>query len=122
MNDLSIKDLIDLVASKVEEADNHVKQIFEWEHSRRLEIIKWQLAASVALFIPVLVSFFKGEISSSMPIWLVPVALFGCILLAITGFMKLSGMRKWQRNYVSSIKLLADLKEITPFIKRYRSQ
>ena len=122
MNDLSVKDLVDLVASEVKEADDHVKQIFEWEHSQRIELIKWQLTASVALFIPVLISFFKGEISNNMPVWLVPVALFGCVLLAISGFMQLYGMRKWQRNFVATIKLLADLKGISSFIKKYREQ
>lgn len=122
MNDISIKDLVDLVASDVEEADQHVKQIFEWEHSRRIEVVKWQLTASAALFVPVLVSFFKGEISNSMPIWLVPSALFGCILLAFTGFMQLFRMRKWQRNFVASIKLLAKLQKIAPFIRRYREK
>lgn len=122
MNDLSIKDLVDLVASEVKDADEHVKQIFEWEHSRRIEMVKWQLTAAAALFIPVLVSFFKGEIAANMPIWLVPIALFSCILLATTGFFHLFRMRKWQRNFVASIKLLADLREIAPFIHRYRSR
>lgn len=121
MNDLSVRDIVDLVASQVAEADQHIKQLFEWEHSRRLEVVKWELAAAAAFFVPVAVAFFKGEISETTPSWWLLAALFACVLFAITGFIQLYKMKRWQRNFIAAIKLLSQLQEISPFIRRYRN-
>ena len=120
MKNLSIKDLIDLVASEAETPETRVEKMFEWEHSRRLEAVKWILTAAAAFFVPFLIAYFKGEISQATSNTWVLAALFSSVLFGLFGLTKLYRIRYIHRSFVSALVLLAEMKRIAPLIRRYR--
>ena len=119
---LSIRDIASIIGSDVNDPEKRIDIVFEWAHTRRIEFIKWVLTASVALFIPVVVGVFKGEISGTTSQWWALVALFGSVVLALFGLTLLYQAKQLHKTYLSTISLLGDMKRIAPFIQRYREQ
>jgi hypothetical protein len=119
---LSIEDLINLVASGVPDPVSRIERVFEWDHSRRIEVVKWLLAASIALFIPVVVAYLKGDIISVRSSWWMFALLFCSVLLAVLGLGLLYRTRRIHRSYVFTLSLLGELQKISTFLQRYREE
>jgi hypothetical protein len=118
MQRMPIKDIIDMIASDVSEPDKRIEKMFDWEHGRNIEVVKWILGASAAIFVAILVAFFKGDVKS--PDWQLPVGLISSFLSGTYGLYRLRQMRKSYRNYIASLQLLSEFKRIETFLKRYR--
>lgn len=119
---LTIRELTSLVSSEVADPEVRLEKIFDWEHARRMELVKWVLTASVALFIPVAVAWLKGDIGAPTPAWWVLGALFGAVLLAVLGVSMLYHAWQIYRTYLAAITLLGELKKIATFVQRYREE
>jgi hypothetical protein len=119
---LKVRDLIDLVASKVPDPESRLEKAYDWSHSRRLELVKWLLTSAVALFAPVVVALAKGELLSSTSRWWLAGTLFGALTVAIAGISLLVATRKHYRSYLAAQALLGELTKIGPFIERYRQE
>jgi hypothetical protein len=119
---LSIKELIDLVASGVASPEQRLDAVFEWAHARNLELAKWLLAVAGALFVPVLISYFKGELSQPGASWFVLSAIFGSVLLSVLGLLALIRSHRSYQTYVATQSLLGQLQRIAPFLQRYREE
>jgi len=87
-----------------------------------MELVKWVLTASAALFVPVAVAYVKGDIAQATSAWWVLTALFGAVLLALFGLIMLYQARQIHRTYVASIALLGEIRKIAPFVERYREE
>ena len=119
---LTIRELINLVGAEVSEPEARLEKVFDWAHTRRMELVKWVLTASAALFVPVAVAYLKGDIARAIPAWWVIAALFGAVLLAVLGLIMLYQARQLHRSYVAAISLLGEIRKIAPFVQRYREE
>jgi hypothetical protein len=119
---LTIREVINLVGSEVPNPEVRLEKVFDWAHSRRMELVKWVLTASAALFVPVAVAYLKGELSKGTPTWWVVGALFGAVLLAVFGLGMLYRAKQLHRTYVAAVSLLGEMKKIAPFLQRYREE
>lgn len=120
MRNIAIRELIDLVAAEVQEPEKRLEKVFDWEASRSAEIVKWVLGASAAVFVAVLVAYFKGDVSN--PKWHLPIGFTLAGFTATYGLVRLHQMRKAHREFVAALLLLAELRRIAPFIRRYRAK
>lgn len=119
---LSIKDLIDLVASEVPNPEVRLEKAYEWSHARRLELVKWILAAAVALFAPLVVGYFREEFGKTLsPYWALA-AMAGSAALAAVGIIILLMTARAYRSYLAAQSLLGEIKKIGPFLDRYRQE
>jgi hypothetical protein len=123
MTSIRIRDLIDLIASETPEPGKSLEKVFEWAHSRNLELIKWLLALAAALLAPLAIAFARGDIgtggaSISWLAW----TLFGSVLFAGIGLTMLARGRRLYRRYLAAQALLGELMKIAPFIERYRER
>lgn len=116
MERMPIREVIDMVVADVVEPDKRLEKMFDWEHDRNIEVVKWILGASAAILVAVLVAFFKGEFHE----WQLPVGLISSLLCGTYGLYRLRRMHKSYQNYVASLRLLSELKRIETFLKRYR--
>lgn len=116
---LTIRDLIDLVASGVPNPESRLEKVYEWAHTRRLELVKWILASAAALFAPVVVAFAKGELSANR--WLA-LALFASVAMAVAGLLMLIIPRRRHKAYLAAQALLGEIQKIAPFLERYRQE
>jgi hypothetical protein len=118
MERMPIREIIDMVISDVADPDERLEKMFDWEHERNIEVIKWILGASAAIFVAVLAAFFKGDVKA--PAWQLPAGLISSLLSGTYGLYRLRQMRKSYRNYVGALRLLSEFKRIETFLKRYR--
>lgn len=122
MASLKIRDLFDLVSSEVSNPDKHIEKVFDWVHGRRLELAKWLLAVSLAVSAPVLLAYFKGDLTGTISPWWVIVAVFLAVLLAVSGLVVLLRTGRLHRTYLVTQSLLGRIQQIAPFISRYREE
>ena len=118
MKDLTLKELEDLVISELPDSEKHIQQMFDWHFQRDMTITKWVLGAAASLFIAVLIAFFRGELTVAW--WQPAIVILSSILSFIYGISRLIQMRNLHKQFVSSLRLLTELKKILPFIKKYR--
>jgi len=119
---LSIRDLIDLVASGVPNPELRLEKTYEWSHARRLELVKWILAAAVALFAPLAVGYFREEFGKTIsPVWALG-AMAGSAALAALGITILILTGRAYRSYLAAQTLLGEIRKIAPFLDRYRQE
>lgn len=127
---LTIRDVIDLVASEVPNPESRLEKVYDWAHARRLELVKWLLATGVALFAPVVVALARGELiqsgsgsssGSGSQLWL-GLTLFGAVSISIAGLVVLIQTRRRYRAYLASQALLGEIRKIAPFLERYRKE
>jgi hypothetical protein len=119
---LTIRDLLDLIASGVQDPQARLEKAYDWAHARRLELVKWLLASAVALFAPVVVALAKGELQSSGSRWWLATTLFLSVSTAIAGVSLLLTTRRQYRAYLAAQTLLGELTKIAPFVERYRRE
>jgi hypothetical protein len=121
---LTIRDLIDLVASGVPNPESRLEKVYDWAHARRLELVKWLLASAVALFAPVMIALARGDLGpgASGSIWWLASALFGAVSLAVAGAFMLVQTRRRYRAYLAAQALLGEIRKIAPFLQRYRQE
>lgn len=117
---LTIRDLVDLVASGVPDPESRLEKVYDWAHVRRLELVKWLLASAVALFAPVVVALARGDLTSSGSRWWLASTLFGAVAIAVGGLFMIVSTKRRYREYLSAQALLGEIQKIAPFIARYR--
>jgi hypothetical protein len=122
MTNIRIRDLIDLVASKTPEPAKALEKIFQWAHSRNLELIKWLLALAAALLAPLAIAFARGDVGNHASVSWLAWTLFGSVLFAGIGLTLLARGRRLYRRYLAAQTLLGELMKIAAFIERYREQ
>jgi hypothetical protein len=113
---------VDLVASGVPAAESRIERIFEWAHARRIELVKWLLAVSGALFVPVAIAVARGEVRTESPTWWLVSALAAAVALASAGLGMLFWTARTHQTYLATQALLGELQKIAPFIRRYRDE
>lgn len=122
MKKLTVGELTDLVGAEVTDAEARLEKVFDWMHTRQMELAKWVLTASAALFIPVAIAYLTGNIAKGTSPWWVVAALFGGVLLAVLGLGMLYYAQQLYKTYLAAISLLGEMRRIAPFIQRYREE
>ena len=118
MKDIAIRDIIDLVASEVPNAESRIEKMFDWHFQRDMTITKWVLGAAASLSVAVLVAFSKAELNLSL--WQI-IIVAACALASSTyGIYRIVRIRSLHRQFVSTLKLHSEFSRIRPFIRPYR--
>lgn len=136
MTNLRIRDVLDLVASKVPEPETRLEKVFECAHARHLEFVKWLLALAAALYAAVAVALFKPDAvakatsiaaagidqgTHNSPVWIV-VTLSVASAVALAGVIMLVRGKRMYVQYLAAQTLLGEIGKIAPFIERYRGE
>jgi hypothetical protein len=121
---LTIRDLIDLVASGVPNPESRLERVYDWEHARRLELVKWLLASSIALFAPVVIALAKSDSTTdgSGRTWWLTVTLFLAVCIAFAGALVVAHTKRRYRSYLAAQALLGEIRKVAPFLERYRQK
>ncbi len=119
MKYITIKEIVDLVASDVPDIDSRIQRIFEWHYDTQLTIAKWILGLAASLAGGLLLAFFKesGEIEMSS-YWMLSVP----VIIFIFGWIRLKNLNTVHKQYVSALKLSNSFQKIKTFVKRYRQE
>lgn len=120
MANLNVGDLIAIVAADAPDVEKRLEKVFEWQHSRDLEIVKWLLTVSGALAVPMIVSVFKEEMKA--PRWEIGAAFALAVILGGVAAMRLWEMGRLQSDYLASMTLVSRLVSIRTFLIRTRAE
>lgn len=118
MRDISIKEIIDLVASEVPDSEERIEKMFDWHFQRDMTITKWILSAAASLVVAVLVAFSKSELA--VPWWQIGIISLFAFATSTYGFFRIYRIRLLHKQFIATLKLYCEFKKIAPFIKRYR--
>jgi hypothetical protein len=122
VTNIRIRDLIDLVASGVSDPEARLEKIFEWIHSRNLEIAKWFLALAAGLLAAAAVGLLKTEATARISLPILELTLFAATLAAAAGLFTLTRGSRLYRRHLAAQALLGEITKIRAFISSYRSQ
>lgn len=120
MKELSIKDLVDLVVADVPEAEARIQRMFEWQFDRSMTICQWVFGFTASLFVAVAVAFFRAELE--VPWWQIGAVVLAALGTGTYGLFRLWQLRSVHQQFVAALKLYCELKQIRPFIVRYRGR
>lgn len=118
MEDINIREIISLSAEEIDNPDDKIKKVFEWNYERNSLIVKGVVGFSLSLIITLLFSFFKNEIKVDLYYLIIPICF--SILTGSYGFYKLYQIKRLGRQYIAAIKLISEFKKISPFISLYK--
>jgi hypothetical protein len=115
---MQIRELLDLTESNALEPEKRVEKVFEWRHTRMLEVAKWALSASAALAVALVASILKDELKVGRIGQALLLALV--VFFFVSGFLTLLRGSRLQREYTAALSLLARLTLMRALIQRYR--
>lgn len=120
MRDLSIKDLVDLVVADVPDGGDRIQKMYDWHFDRVMRTSQWILGIAASLFLSLAVSLFRAELQ--LPVWQIALVVVGALGTATYGLYRQWQLRSVHRQFVAALKLYCELKEMAPFIARYRGR
>jgi len=120
MTSITVRDLIDLVASEVPDPEARLERIFEWAHSRNLELAKWLLALAAGLLAAVAVGLLKVDPTAHVSPSILRLTLFAAALFAGGGLLMIARGKRIYRTHLAAQALLGEITKIRPFIELYR--
>lgn len=122
MVELSVRNLEDLVVATTDDPATHVQKIYDWDHQRQMSIGTWSLGVSASLFVGLLLAAITASSLKSdnkQPLEIIGLA-FGAFAL-VCGGLQLRRIGGTYSKYIGALSLLARLRDIRPFLVRYRS-
>jgi hypothetical protein len=118
---LSIKDLEDLVVAIDQNADYQLERIYEWDHQLQMSGATWLLGLATSLLVGLLLASLSAvQPTNKNTLETIGAVFGGAASLAIGGWW-LSRIRNTYSEYIATLSLLVQLREIRTFLIRYRN-
>lgn len=118
MQDITIRELIDLVTAQVSDSESRIQRVYEWHFEREMTICKWVIGGAVSLGIAFIVGLLKEN--SAIDFGTTIVVVTAIIFTAIYGFVRLHRVRAIHKQFIASLRLHAELSKAGSFLRKYR--
>ncbi len=118
MKELTIRNLIDLVISDTQDGETRIEKMFEWHYDRQKTLVQWLLGAAASLLVAVVVALTTTNVQ--LEIWEAVSLFIAVAFLGFWGLWLIYRLRRIQSQFISTLRLFAELKAIKTFINRYR--
>ncbi|MED3066166.1 hypothetical protein P4310_11480 [Bacillus thuringiensis] len=122
MKDLSIQEIVELVIAETPDAEDRIQKMYEWHFESVKSLSQWCLGASVSIIVGFFVALFKSTTSNGPSWWQVLLVIILVSSTACYGLYLKWKLKSINKQYVSALKLFAEVKEIKTFISRYWEQ
>lgn len=118
MNELTLRDLMNLASSDVPEAEERLEKMYEWYFDKQMAVAKLYLGAAGSILAAIVVGVLQDKIDTSL--W----SLGGLIVLAaITasyGLLLFSRLRRIHGAFIDSLVLYRTFAEVSDFLELSR--
>lgn len=118
MKDISISELITLIAADLDDPEERVEKMFDWYIDRSKVTVQWILGGAASLFLAVLVAFSRNELS--LPWWQTGLVALFALGTGSYGLLRLRALGGAAQQYVAAIAICARLKQIRRFLAAHR--
>ena len=119
MKQIQISSLIDIASSGVEDPEARIQKLFEWRFDHAMSVAKWALGLAASLVVVVLVAYFRAP--TNIDLTELGYALLAAFISGSYGVYVLFRLRSINAEFVSALTLLARLRDLAPFVIRFRS-
>lgn len=119
MQDLSVRQLLDLTTADVPDASDHLKQAFEWHFERSMTAVKLLFGASASLVIALIAAALKEQVEVAW--WQLVIIGASALILAGVGAWRFQITRGVYRQYFAALQLLKELEDLAPLLRLYLS-
>jgi O-antigen/teichoic acid export membrane protein len=120
MEDLRIRDLIDMVASGVADIEEHIRQMYDWHFERGMTAAKGTVGLAASLLIAVVVAYLQQQIKADL--WVTIVGLIFAVATATYGVYRYQKLRDLPREFSASLSLYRDLVVLSPLLNLFRTR
>ena len=119
MQDLTVRQLLDLTTADVPNAADHLKQAFEWHFERSMTAVKLLFGAAGSLLIALIAAALKEHIEVAW--WQLVIIGVSTMVLAGVGAWRFQVTRGVYRQYFAALQLLKELEDLSPLLRLYLS-
>jgi hypothetical protein len=110
-----IGELIDLVVSDSDQAEDHLKTVFGWYFDRETALVKGTFATAALIIAGLIAAALDGH----TPLVAVVIGLVASAFLALVGLWQNLHLEHLHREYLISLRLLRQLKEFETQLSAY---
>lgn len=119
MQDLTVRQLLDLTTAEVPNASEHLKKAFEWHFERSMTGVKLLFGAAGSFLVALIAAALKEDIDVAW--WQLGVIGASAFVTAGIGMWRYTVTRGVYRQYFAALQLLRELESLAPLLRRYQS-
>jgi hypothetical protein len=119
MQDLTVRQLLDLTTAEVPDASDHLKQAFAWHFERAMTAVKLLFGAAGSLLVALVAAALKENIDVAW--WQLAIIATSTLLTAGVGIWRFRVTRGVYRQYFAALQLLRELEDLAPLLRLYQS-
>jgi hypothetical protein len=119
MQDLTVKQLLELATADVPDAASHLKQAFEWHFERSMTGVKLLFGVAGSLLVALIAAALKEHIEVAW--WELAIIGASTIVFTVVGYMRFQATRGVYRQYFAALQLLRELDDLAPLLRLYQS-
>ncbi|HKO37360.1 MAG TPA: hypothetical protein VJU14_03225 [Solirubrobacterales bacterium] len=119
MQDLTVRQLLDLTTAEVPDAPQHLQKAFEWHFERSMTGVKLLFGVAGSLLLAVTAAAFKEQIEVEW--WQLTIIGASALAFAGMGVWRFQAARVVYRQYFAALQLLRELEDLAPLLRLYQS-
>jgi hypothetical protein len=119
MQDLTVRQLLDLTTAQVPDAASHLKQAFEWHFERSMTAVRLLFGAAGSLLIALIAAALKEGVEVEW--WQLAIISTSIVVATVIGIWRFQVTRKVYRQYFAALQLLRELEDLAPLLRLYLS-
>jgi len=119
MQDLTVRQLLELSTAEVPDAADHLKQAFEWHFERSMTSVRLLFGVAGSFLVALIAAALKEHIVVA---WWQLAAIFAATLVfAVVGTIRFHATRGVYRQYFAALQLLHELEDLAPLLRLYQA-
>lgn len=119
MQDLTVRQLLDLATAEVPDASEHLKKAFEWHFERSMTGVKLLFGVAGSLLVALIAAALKEHIEVTW--WQLAILGASALIFASMGIWRFQATRAVYRQYFAALQLLRELESLAPLLRLYQS-
>lgn len=119
MQDLTVRQLLDLATAEVPDASEHLKKAFEWHFERSMTGVKLLFGVAGSLLVALIAAALKEHIEVTW--WQLAILGASALIFASMGIWRFQATRAVYRQYFAALQLLRELEALAPLLRLYQS-
>lgn len=119
MQDLTVRQLLELSTADVPDAPDHLKQAFEWHFERSMTSVRLLFGAAGSFLVALIAAALKEHIQVAW--WQLVIIGAAALIFAVVGSLRFRSTRGVYRQYFAALQLLHELQDLAPLLRLYQS-
>lgn len=116
MQSLTLADLLSLLQA-LDEPENHLKKLFEWQIERVLTVLRLAAAGMAAVLVALIAALLRDDLK--LDDWRALIIGLGAIFTGVLVANQYGRVQALEKEYVAALGLLRELAPLVPLLRLY---